>query len=443
MSGGFSRDKKDDKDSGFGWKLLGAAAAAGVMAAAAYGAKKLYDYMEEKEEKEKEAAEKDCAKSGKWNDEYYQESFKKLEIEDGKKPSPPSEGSTNSSFPKQTQLQRLLSESEVPLQTKLQEYYNGYVNIPVKEMERAQDVLCHIKRPILKYLQDIHPNIITELRDCGSTKEGLKVIKPDEFDVMIPLNVTPQSFSLEPAGSAPGFVVLRKGDCEMFSLDKYLSQEEEGEQKYLSPQKLRTHFQSYIRKSINSITDYKVTSGPKGPSITLHVEYDLNKKFTVDFVPVIILGETHVVAKPHPEFLKNDVPAYEKFWRESFSHKEWDIMARHTGESHKKCLKIAKAIRLNVAQLSMFNSYVFKTVFLHMLDESGPEEWAEETLQDRFIDFFQTFLLYLRKGQLPHHFNPCVNLLEYYDEKAVENAKNFLTRKISKTKLDSLLKMDV
>ena len=66
-------------------------------------------------------------------------------------------------------------------------------------MERAQQAVENIKD---EYLEHIRVNLSTfkvEMVDSGSTAEGLKVIDPDEFDVMLVVEVQ----------KLPGFVNIK------------------------------------------------------------------------------------------------------------------------------------------------------------------------------------------------------------------------------------------
>jgi hypothetical protein len=78
--------------------------------------------------------------------------------------------------------------TNLQLEKELLLYYNKYVNISDCEMIRAKQVLEDIKSFVSTFLQKQYPNVLGDLIDCGSCKEGLKVIRPDEFDVMIPLH---------------------------------------------------------------------------------------------------------------------------------------------------------------------------------------------------------------------------------------------------------------
>jgi hypothetical protein len=320
----------------------------------------------------------------------------------------------------------------LPLQRKILTYYKKYVDISNYEMIRCNDVLKDIKKVIESGLQKEYPNIVRDLVDCGSCKEGLKVIHADEFDVMIPL-YTNEQFYTQTIPGVPGFLVLRKKvrNQTITLLDEFLAYDN-NDDPYLSPFKLRNKFQSLIHKAVKSLTKYSIESGLDGPSITLRVRYGLFffKYFSVDFVPTVkMVGNNDIVAKPHAKYFKeNNVYCYyEKFWRESYSTEEAHFFSRLPAESCEKiCVKVVKAVRMNNKQLGIFHSYIFKTVMMAMIDDLTPTEWTNDKLQKRFVDFYKYFLHYLQQGNLPHYFNPDVNLMKDFTKEQIREVINYL-----------------
>ena len=436
------KNNKDEKGPGIGW-VLGAAAGAAIVGAAAYGVKKLFDYIDEQERQvatnttNREYEPEEKADQGGGNSDQDADEARNQTANEGPEASPPQ--ATN-------QLASSLKDDQIPLQFRLEDYHNGYVNIARSEMDRAKKVVDDIKDAILKHFQKNDAHMITELKDCGSVVEGLKVVRPEEFDVMIPLHVNPGLFTLQYDPQVPGFYVLKQHVFpETFysqPLEKFLRKEADSGESYLSPDMLRNYFQSNIQRAINGITQYEIKSGKKGPSILLEVTYDGGKKTSIDFVPVMVVEEKQVVAKPHPEFLHSGNKDFEKYWRESFSVKEFQVMASLPSDAcHKKCLKIVKGARLNnPSQMGMLNSYIYKTMLLHMLESTDEEEWQEGCLSERFVDFLDLLHSHLRKGHLPHRFNPEVNLLDQYSPAAIEVVKNYLGKILANNRWGSLLK---
>lgn len=332
-------------------------------------------------------------------------------------------------------------EQEQTLHTQLTHYYRSYVQVPNKEMKLAQKVVDDVKKMFLDYMRHHVSDIpVVDLLDTGSATEGLKVIRADEFDVMIQLGLDQDQWHIEHADEAPGYWQITNTSVGIPSEWTRLCSGNS-----LQPSLIISRFQSIIQKMINIPCKYGIRPSVHGPAITLNVTYtdDMGnlKRLDIDFVPAVCLDNTWVVAKPHPEALRM---VNTLLWRQSFSLLEFKKIDKYnykTASCHRMCLMIMKAIRLNhTAQLKPLSSYVFKTILMHLLDEE--EDWRDQAVPERILDFLSALQDYLRDGVLPNYFCHGMNLLQDVPQITRENIRQFILRSMTKRGVASLLKTD-
>ena len=482
MSRNRRHDESDDEEGASGVAVaLGLVAGIAVAGGVAYGIKKLYDHEKEKEEKLKvkpyPASPPSTSRATNWwdDDNTSGKSFgnpflatpqpcSQLSIEPRKMPLGKSlnnyhdeyasieehvygikkpASTSHATFHAITQPRQLSIEPrELSLAESLNNYHDDYANIEEHDMARAMEVVSDIKESILLYFHDKFPGLVSDLQDSGSVAEGLKVIRPNEFDVMIPLNLNTRCLTLRSDYNVPGFYILEENFNESRNeglLGDFIK--EDFEMSYLSPERLRQFFQGKMQKAINRIPHYDITSGNKGPAVLLDVTYDRYRKTSIDFVPVLNVENIQVVAKPHPKYLQKKEQSYERYWRESFSMKERRIIADMPARAcHRKCLKIMKAVRLNhFSQFGMLSSYVYKTILLHMLAKTSQDDWDEDCLEERCKQFFEELQECVEQGSLRHYFDPKVNLLEQFGSQPLLDVNYYLARIIRKGSYKDLL----
>ncbi len=73
-------------------------------------------------------------------------------------------------------------------------------------MSFARSVVEDMKSCVLGYFLEFHPALqITEMKDTGSCREGLKVVSPDEFDVMFYINLDMMEWEFVHSRDNPNF----------------------------------------------------------------------------------------------------------------------------------------------------------------------------------------------------------------------------------------------
>ncbi len=353
----------------------------------------------------------------------------------------------------------------------LQRYRDTYVEVPPASMSRAQDVVSHVKHDILSHFHSNFPELnITSLTDTGSSRECLKVVAPDEFDVTITISLDNMPWSFEQNLDTPGFYFVRKQTsdlCWILSIlgclmimiyitgilwwilsillgclmiimitgrgdiavlfwtlmllvsnfgpskretpyDKYIMDE------CLCPEMLMQDFQAVVQNALNNTARYELTVHRQGPAIKLHVQYGTDQTLDIDLVPTLEIEKTSLVAKPHRNLLgtQDSDPTHALLWRQSYSSEEHDLLAS-APSNYRQVLKIIKAVRLNVPQFGKFSSYVYKMILMDMVKKDKMAHQSD-SLRECFLKFLKDSELFFSKKKLPHVFNDQINVLEEY-----------------------------
>jgi hypothetical protein len=319
----------------------------------------------------------------------------------------------------------------------------------------------------------------------------LKVKPPDEFDMVIPVDIGEGSWEVVDGRNAtvggvdlesPGFCLVRKvrkgrkivervhhsrekrreidrNERKMAALEDYVTKINNRD--YFAPEKLMRELQKIIHKAmrgLNKITNkdlkekvHKVTGGVDGPSMKLTVLYrpgkggKVFKEFDLDFVLELRVGGKHLVAKRHPLVTQDDILGDDPIallWQESWSEQESlkirEISDEKDGTCRKKCWKLVKALCLSNRHLKCLCSYFYKTLFLNFLEEKPDfRDWSGENLIYRFLETFSYLEKVLHDKFLPlyctRNHGDVNMLLPRYDEIMVENVYYYV-RKINMEK---------
>lgn len=345
-----------------------------------------------------------------------------------------------------------------PASRLLLEYYYHFGHIPEDEMQAACDF-------VMKIIQNLEKSIKADLKEgdpvvkkffrSGSTAEGLKVCSPNEFDIMIPVEISqtdPGSYSVICEPDFPlGYAICKINSTEPFSpkLRKCVIENRLFGQ-VLSPQKLAfSWFLGLVQRAINKQKSenpsVRLKVRRKGPALMLEIQSNvpgipgnidvdlvLAIETTNEKVPRLVVAkasslEAYYKTKLQEKGLETKERVHLKdedlkcFWRISYSVqekryleiiKEQQIAQRSTEGCQIICLKILKTVRerevLKKSDSVMgqkLNTYLLKTCLYHVLaTKSSPENWSYERLAERYLDVFNFFLSCLVGDMLPHFF---------------------------------------
>ncbi|ELU14799.1 hypothetical protein CAPTEDRAFT_195818 [Capitella teleta] len=251
---------------------------------------------------------------------------------------------------------------------KIERYYDDKVAITDADMKRMIAIYESVKREIAKHLQSKLPIRTKDFIDRGSSSEGLKVIEPNEFDVLVPLDVSGSHWQLEQYMDDPCFVkIVGRGDHSVEA--------------------------NLVRDGCLSASQW-------------------------------------LVAKSHPDAFGNPRSPMGVFWRRSFTHQE-SHYAKNITLSVRKILMIVKAIRIRrPEQLGMLDSYAYKVAFLHWYYGNRYTIDGMSTRQ-KLTSYLSFLAEQLQSGVLvpyPVQSNGSFNLLKKYPAGSLYGLKNFVRR---------------
>ncbi|XP_033108718.1 cyclic GMP-AMP synthase-like [Anneissia japonica] len=325
------------------------------------------------------------------------------------------------------------ARNQSPLLSELRQYRIKNVDIPHDEQTRAKAIVQDIKQKFQQYNSG-SPYNFRQIFHQGSSYEGLKVIKADEFDLLVPLNLNNHDWIIATSsqqGTSGYYMITKQHGSTVTTCDNFT------EQGGLIPAKVRQNMQSVVQRAVNSMSDrnFSINLRPTGPAITLHVVYDHGKELSIDIVPCLQLNGRSFVAKSPPNSLRNTKSnVYDRMWRESFSEQEKAIITQIDGmnECRRDCLKILKTIqkKRGVSQLGMLSSYHLKTCLLHLNNDRPHLRWHQNDLADRFKDLVNKLMEFLENRNMPSFFCRSVNLFDRYDTDSLKNILGWLRRAI-------------
>ncbi|ELU16763.1 hypothetical protein CAPTEDRAFT_217436, partial [Capitella teleta] len=207
------------------------------------------------------------------------------------------------------------------LDSALESFNKDYVDINPSEMTEMLEIYNKVIFEVFTILKKDNKCCKIDFPiGRGSSFEDLKVVEPDEFDVLIPLKITETNWFIEECRKDPCFVRI----TDVHGLDDDTIPLNCKDGKYLSATSVLSSFQGGIQRFVNKYDgDYKLNVSTKGPAIT-------------------------------------------QLQRKSFSDGE-RYCAMSLPIEAKKILKITKAIKLNLRPTPMDTvpSYIYKTAMTH------------------------------------------------------------------------------
>ncbi|XP_033110280.1 mitochondrial dynamics protein MID51-like [Anneissia japonica] len=316
-----------------------------------------------------------------------------------------------------------------PLLEELIYYYDTHVKIPAPKQNRASEVVDKIKSNLQLFMEDSETFVFGDIMCQGSSYEGLKVIKPNEFDLLLPLILKNSEWRYNKVENGYVFIKkLQRSHDTMTPYDKVIVN-----YVYLSPIDIRRNMQSILHKVLEKIRrscNVHVTLRENGPALTLQVRYDNSCEMSIDIVPSISMRGKLFVAKRHPESdlyqCRTDDNKYNNLWRVSFS-KEEKLIIKEMDENDEclQALKILKTIRVRKGKSSPLNklsSYHLKTCMLHLNADRSIESRHQDKLDNCFKDLLRKLIEFLEDEKMPsfHDHHPIHQLSRSTEPKLLE-----------------------
>uniref|UniRef100_A0A3P8RSZ7 Mitochondrial elongation factor 1 n=1 Tax=Amphiprion percula TaxID=161767 RepID=A0A3P8RSZ7_AMPPE len=326
-----------------------------------------------------------------------------------------------------TQSDMLQVRMRLSLQEHLWEFYQNNANIPTQEQAMARKAALDICAELRVFLHAKLPDMpLREMYLSGSLYDDLQVVTADHAQLMVPLILEKNLWSSIPGEdtimNVPGFWLVRRENLEYFPRNSsYWDRCMVGG--YLSPKSVLEVFDKLVAGSINwpaigSVLDYIIRPVVPSETLTLEIQYEMDRKLYVDFLPLLVMEDgTSLIAKSH----RLAAERHENLWRQSFRVADTArlrALDQEDGGCRCTCLKVAKAVsKLNPA-LNQLNASQLTNAILLLSEKEG--DWTQEALADRFLQLLRALVGHLEAGRLPCALNPKVNLFCELTEQEVD-----------------------
>ncbi|XP_078256197.1 cyclic GMP-AMP synthase-like [Rhinoraja longicauda] len=290
----------------------------------------------------------------------------------------------------------------------------------------------------------------------GSYYERVKILAPNEFDIMITVPV--ERIHCQEVDIEGAFYHIAFKRCSPdYPLKQFVC---DG---LLSAEKMLCHLRKLIINAVKLLPDSKVEvkrKKPGSPAVTLVIGGD-GVLISLDMVLALEVNkqswpastteglriEDWLGTKVRTEFRRDHfylVPKQQPFettegaralsnqemWRISFSHIEKKMIMNHGNMKtccengspkccRKSCLKLLKHLIEKLKEkhpriLAHVCSYHAKTTLFHACVQRPTDEmWRPEDLAECFLQLLDSFTDHLRRANLPHFFIPACNLFDH------------------------------
>jgi len=125
----------------------------------------------------------------------------------------------------------------------LNKYYGERVQGRKGQIAKTLREVCKVVQDVLKEVEVQEPRFISSLAECNGRFDGLEVVSPNEFEVVLYLNQM-GVFNFVDDGTLPGCAVLKLSDGRKRSMSLWV--EFITASGYLSARKIRSRFQTLV-----------------------------------------------------------------------------------------------------------------------------------------------------------------------------------------------------
>ncbi|XP_077867352.1 uncharacterized protein LOC144356525 [Saccoglossus kowalevskii] len=137
---------------------------------------------------------------------------------------------------------------------------------------------------------------------------------------------------------------------------------------------------------------------------------------TKDLVLHIQRGGCHVVPKSYPGEGGDD----NLQWRLSFSLAERTLAHSFTEWQRTFYLVMKKIWRRYLKEPKVLSSYHMKTTMFWVSEGLSPGQWSKNNLADRFMEFWDRMIFFLKQGIIPNFFLPENNMISHISQEDID-----------------------
>ncbi|XP_044012957.1 protein mab-21-like [Aphidius gifuensis] len=327
------------------------------------------------------------------------------------------------------------AEAQMDMLYQMNKYYGERVQVRINQVQKTICEICKIVQDILKEVEVQEPRFISSLTECNGRYEGLEVISPGEFEVVLYLNQM-GVFNFVDDGTLPGCAVLKLSDGRKRSMSLWV--EFITASGYLSARKIRSRFQTLVAQACDKSV-YR--DSVKMIADTTEVKLRIRERYVVQITPAFKCSgvwprsashwpvttdswpHQSLVAQVKTEgfdLLSKDCIALQgkqsamegDAWVLSFTEAETRLLF---GGCRSRCLSILKTLRDRHLDLpgNPVSSYHMKTLLLYECEKHPLEtEWDDGCLANRIIGIFLQLISCLQCRRCPHYFLPSLDLFK-------------------------------
>jgi hypothetical protein len=360
-----------------------------------------------------------------------------------------SNGSVNGMSPPYSPLQCKNDGPIIATHTKLlyqlNKFYGDRVQSRKHAVAKTIREVTKIVQEILKEVEVQEPRFISSLNDCNGHFDGLVVISPTEFEVVLYLNQM-GVFNFVDDGAIPGCAVLKLSDGRKRSMSLWV--EFITASGYLSARKIRSRFQTLVAQAVDKCSFRDCV---KMVADTTEVKLRVRDRFVVQITPAFrcagiwprsaahwplsqfqwpnpnhaaeVKSEGFNLISKESIYMKDKQSAAEgDAWVISFVDAENRLLQ---GGCRKKCLSILKTIRDRHLDLTgqPITNYHMKTLLLYECEKHPREiEWDDMCVADRINGIILQLISCLQNRRCPHYFLPSLDLFKGKSTAAMDSA---------------------
>ncbi|GJQ75179.1 putative Mab-21 protein [Trypoxylus dichotomus] len=327
----------------------------------------------------------------------------------------------------------------------INKYYTEKVQARKMQISKTIQEVCRVVQDVLKEVEVQEPRFISSLTDYNGRYDGLEVISPVEFEVVLYLNQM-GVLNFVDDGSLPGCAVLKLSDGRKRSMSLWV--EFITASGYLSARKMRSRFQTLVAQACDKCSYRDIV---KMIADTTEVKLRIRERYIVQITPAFKcagLWPRSAAHWPLPHIPWPNPNLVVEVKTEGFDLLSKECIALQGKQSamegdawvlsffeaenkllmvgcRRRCLSILKTLRDRHLDLpgNPVSSYHMKTLLLYECEKHPREiEWDESCIADRINGIFLQLISCLQCRRCPHYFLPNLDLFKGKSANALENA---------------------
>ncbi|XP_063910569.1 cyclic GMP-AMP synthase-like receptor [Zophobas morio] len=342
----------------------------------------------------------------------------------------------------------------------LTEINRNFISLDDNEVKRNNKMLESILSIITDKMEEKDPLFKDMFRGVfygGSYYDGLRVGKPEEFDLDLLLSLPKYAQPEITTSNMPGFVhvQLKKYDAWIRQPEAMPTYRNFGtlfdKDYFADTQKVLAWMEGIVQKTLNEFPkkgsksatkdgSFEIIVQKSGPALTLKISGS-GITMDVDLVPCFVFREDKWPksgfkpnpVKSKPEFFivpkkpktTNETPS--RYWRLSFQEQERVLIDNK--RTLKPTIKLLKKLRDNLQHKSIA-SYYIKTVVLHISDTKSDDFWTN-SLSYTFMTVLKEYINFIKNGKIPYYWNTNNNLIGGLNPSTLQNMVNRLNAMVT------------